>query len=124
MWRALGVLEQDWAATPQAVRTVLLALQQQVRLMGIRFSAYEKQLAEAGPVDEARGFARQQMSRHVDETGWREGRRLKRPWINRTADVTAIEVLEARIPSRWRFRCGRSCGSKALSRRITPPSVA
>jgi transposase len=45
MWRDLGITEQEWAATPQAVRTVLLALQQQVRLMAIRFTAYEKQLA-------------------------------------------------------------------------------
>jgi transposase len=45
MWRCLGISEQDWERTPQAVRTVLLALQQQVRLMGIRFAAYEKQLA-------------------------------------------------------------------------------
>lgn len=45
MWRDLGISEQDWKATPPAVRTALLALQQQVRLMSIRFSAYEKQLA-------------------------------------------------------------------------------
>lgn len=45
MWRDLGISEQDWQATPQAVRTALLALEQQVRLMSIRFSAYEKQLA-------------------------------------------------------------------------------
>ncbi|HEX8096678.1 MAG TPA: IS66 family transposase [Pyrinomonadaceae bacterium] len=45
MWRDLGISEQDWKATPLAVRTALLGLQQQVRLMGIRFSAYEKQLA-------------------------------------------------------------------------------
>src|SRR5829696_4671559 len=45
MWRDLGISEQDWKATPLAVRTALLSLQQQVRLMGIRFSAYEKQLA-------------------------------------------------------------------------------
>lgn len=45
MWRDLGISEQDWAATPQAVRTALLALEQQVRLMSLRFSAYEKQLA-------------------------------------------------------------------------------
>lgn len=45
MWRDLGISEQEWAATPQAVRTTLLALQQQVRLMSIRFTAYEKQLA-------------------------------------------------------------------------------
>jgi transposase len=45
MWRDLGISEQDWKATPLAVRTALLSLQQQVRLMGIRFSAYEKQFA-------------------------------------------------------------------------------
>jgi transposase len=45
MWRDLGISEQDWAATPPAVRTALLALRQQVRLMGIRFTAYEKQVA-------------------------------------------------------------------------------
>jgi transposase len=45
MWRDLGISEQEWERTPQSVRTVLLALQQQVRLMGIRFIADEKQLA-------------------------------------------------------------------------------
>src|SRR5215207_5224850 len=45
MWRDLGITEQEWEQTPQAVRTALLALRQQVRLMGIRFSAYEQQLA-------------------------------------------------------------------------------
>jgi transposase len=45
MWRDLGISEQDWKATPLAVRTALLGLQQQVRLMSIRFAAYEKQLA-------------------------------------------------------------------------------
>ncbi len=45
MWRDLGLTKRDWDRTPQAVRTLLLALQQQVRLMGIRFTAYEKQLA-------------------------------------------------------------------------------
>jgi hypothetical protein len=45
MWRELGISEQDWQRTPETVRTLLLALQQQVRLMGIRFQAYEKQLA-------------------------------------------------------------------------------
>lgn len=40
MWRDLGISEQDWKATPLAARTALLALQQQLRLMSIRFSAY------------------------------------------------------------------------------------
>src|SRR5215207_4773719 len=46
MWRDLGISEQDWKATPPAVRSALRALQQQVRLMGIRFTAYEQQLAD------------------------------------------------------------------------------
>ena len=45
MWRDLGLTKRDWDRTPQAARTLLLALQQQVRLMGLRFTAYEKQLA-------------------------------------------------------------------------------
>ena len=45
MWRDLGISEQEWIATPLAVRTALLSLRQQVRLMSIRFAAYEKQLA-------------------------------------------------------------------------------
>jgi transposase len=56
MWRDLGISEKDWQATPLAVRTALLTLQQQVRLMSIRFSAYEKQLAglreQAATVDD------------------------------------------------------------------------
>jgi hypothetical protein len=46
MWRDLGISEKDWAATLLAVRTTLLALQQQVHLPGIRFTAYEKQITE------------------------------------------------------------------------------
>lgn len=46
MWRDLGITKREWDCTPQAVRTLLLALQHQVRLMGIRFTAYEKQIAE------------------------------------------------------------------------------
>jgi transposase len=46
MWRDLGITKQEWDQTPPAVRSVLLALQQQVRLMGIRFTAYDKQLAD------------------------------------------------------------------------------
>lgn len=45
MWRDLGITKRDWDRSPQAVRTLLLALQHQVRLMDIRFKAYEKQLA-------------------------------------------------------------------------------
>src|ERR687883_2117949 len=45
MWRDLGLTKRDWDRTPPAVRTLLLALQQQLRLMTIRFTAYEKQLA-------------------------------------------------------------------------------
>ena len=45
MWRDLGLTKRDWDRTPQVARTLLLALHHQVRLLGIRFTAYEKQLA-------------------------------------------------------------------------------
>src|SRR5688572_16175697 len=45
MWRDLGISEQEWNQLPAAVRTTLLSLRQQVRLLEIRHTAYEKQLA-------------------------------------------------------------------------------
>lgn len=45
MWRDLGITEQEWNQLPAAVRTTLLSLRQQVRLLEIRHAAYEKQLA-------------------------------------------------------------------------------
>ena len=45
MWRELGMSDQEWAATPQAARTLLLSLHHQLRLMSLRLSAYEQQLA-------------------------------------------------------------------------------
>jgi cell shape-determining protein MreC len=37
--------EEDWNSTPESVKTALLALQHQARLLEIRFTAYEKKLA-------------------------------------------------------------------------------
>lgn len=45
MWRDFGITEQEWEQLPTAVRTTLLSLRQQVRLLEIRHTAYEKQLA-------------------------------------------------------------------------------
>jgi len=46
MYTDLGISEEDWNSTPQSVKTVVVALQQQARLLEIRFTAYEKRLAE------------------------------------------------------------------------------
>lgn len=46
MWRDLGLTKRDWDRTPPAARTLLLALRHQVRMMGIRFTAYEKPIAD------------------------------------------------------------------------------
>src|SRR5262245_19135958 len=43
MWRDLNITKQDWERAPAAVRTVLLSLQQQGRLLLIRCTAYEKE---------------------------------------------------------------------------------
>jgi transposase len=45
MFTDFGISEADWNATPQSVKTVVVALQHQARLLEIRFSAYEKKLA-------------------------------------------------------------------------------
>lgn len=45
MFTDLGISEVDWNSTPQSVKTVLIALQHQARLLEIRFSAYEQKLA-------------------------------------------------------------------------------
>lgn len=38
-----GISEEDWNSTPQSVKTALIALQHQVRLLEIRFSTGRKQ---------------------------------------------------------------------------------
>jgi transposase len=45
MHKDLGISEADWNATPQSVKTVVMALQHQARLLEIRFAAYDKKLA-------------------------------------------------------------------------------
>ena len=45
MYKDLGISSADWNSTPQSVKTALVALQHQARLLEIRFTAYEKKLA-------------------------------------------------------------------------------
>jgi len=45
MFKDLGISEEDWNSTPQSVKTALIALQHQARLLEIRFSAYEQKLS-------------------------------------------------------------------------------
>ena len=45
MYKDFGISEADWNSTPQSVKTVVVALQHQVRLLEIRFTAYDKKLA-------------------------------------------------------------------------------
>jgi transposase len=52
--------------------------------------------ALAAPAEEGARFVRQQLSQHVDETGWREAGQLKWLWVNAARDVTVFEVLEGR----------------------------
>jgi transposase len=45
MHQDFGISEEDWNATPQSVKTTLTTLAHQLRLLRIRFSAYEKKIA-------------------------------------------------------------------------------
>lgn len=44
MFKDSGISEADWNSTPQSVKTVLIALEHQARLLEIRFTAYEQKL--------------------------------------------------------------------------------
>ncbi len=44
MYKDFGISSADWNSTPQSVKTVVVALQHQARLLEIRFTAYEKKL--------------------------------------------------------------------------------
>jgi hypothetical protein len=45
MFTDFGISEEDWDATPQSVKSALITLQHQARLLQIRFSAYDQKLA-------------------------------------------------------------------------------
>ncbi|MBA3243317.1 MAG: IS66 family transposase zinc-finger binding domain-containing protein, partial [Acidobacteria bacterium] len=45
MFKDFGISEADWNSTPQSVKTAVIALEHQARLLEIRFTAYEKKLA-------------------------------------------------------------------------------
>ena len=45
MFKDFGISEADWNATPRSVKTIVVALEHQARLLEIRFSAYDKKLA-------------------------------------------------------------------------------
>ncbi len=45
MFKDFGISEADWNSTPQSVKTALIALEHQARLLEIRFTAYEQKLA-------------------------------------------------------------------------------
>lgn len=54
MYKDLGISEEDWNSTPQSVKTVVVALQQQARMLEIRFTAYEQRLTEMEAKDAER----------------------------------------------------------------------
>ena len=78
--------------------TEAMAVLYRLRLSTGSVSAIQRQVSRAlrASVDEASSFVRQQMSQHVDETGWRECGELKWLWVNASQDVTAFEVLSGR----------------------------
>jgi transposase len=51
MYKDLGISEEDWSSTPQSVKAVVVALQQQACLLEIRFTADEKRLADVEAKD-------------------------------------------------------------------------
>jgi hypothetical protein len=111
MWRDLGITEQEWAAPPQAVRTVLAALQQQVRLMGIRFTAYEKQIAslreQVASIDDLKAYRYRRrlstaVSSHQKAGGSRDGAEVdRRKTAGRAAGGEGSEARGGELRTVW-----------------------
>lgn len=116
MWRDLGISEQDWKATPLAVRTALLGLEQQVRLMSIRFSAYEKQLAslreQVSTVDDLKA----EIAELRERLGQNSSNSSKPP----SSDPPSYKPKPRREP-KGRKRGGQP-GHQGSTRRLLPPA--
>ena len=115
MWRDLGLTKRDWDRTPHAVRTLLLALQQQVRLMGIRFTAYEKQLADlreqVAEVDDLKA--------EIAELRERLGQNSSNSSRPPSTDPPSYNPMPPREP-RGRKRGGQP-GHRGHTRQLVPP---
>jgi transposase len=115
MWRDLGLTKRDWDRTPQAVRTLLLAQQQHLRLMSIRFSAYEQQLAslreQVATVDDLKA--------EIAELRERLGQNSSNSSRPPSADPPAYKPKPPREP-RGRKRGGQP-GHQGHTRQLVPP---
>ena len=118
MWRDLGVTKRDWDRTPQAVRTLLLALQHQVRLMGIRFTAYEKQLAalreQVAQVDDLKA--------EINELRERLGQNSSNSSKPPSSDPPSYKAKPSREP-KGRKRGGQP-GHQGSARKLKPETEA
>jgi len=52
--------------------------------------------AVAAPVEEARGYVQEQVSAHLDETGWRQGNSRAWLWVAATTWVTVFLIRLSR----------------------------
>src|SRR5215218_3507560 len=114
MWRDLGISEQDWKATPLAVRTALLSLQQQVRLMGIRFSAYEKQLASLREQVTQVGDLKAEIAELRERLGQNSSNSSKPP----SSDPPGYKPSPRHEPKGR--KCGGQPGHQGSTRRLLP----
>src|ERR1044071_1496013 len=114
MWRDLGISEHEWAATRQAGRTALHALQQQARVVGFCFPAYEKQLAslrnEVATVDDLKA----EIAELRERLGQNSSNSSKPP----SSDPPSHKAKPAR-ESRGRKRGGQS-GHQGNTRGLLP----
>ena len=70
-----------------------------------RISAIQRLVTRdlTAPAEEGARFVRQQLSQHVDETGWREAGQLKWLWVNAARDVRSSRCWRGGV----RMRPGR-----------------
>ncbi len=87
MFKDFGISEAEWNATPQSARGAFVALQDQLRLSEIRFTAYEQKLAALEdvrvPVTEAKRLKDLE----------RENQQLKRLVADQALDILMLKEV-------------------------------
>src|SRR5882672_9247945 len=109
MRRDPDICEQDWERTPSAVRIILFSLRQQLRLLEIRCSAYQKE------VPTLRAAALQLHDLKAQIAGF------EKEFADLRQQVIQIEDLKAEI-SELRDRLGQNSRNSSKPPSSDPPS--
>lgn len=114
MFEDFGISEADWNATPPSVKTALIALQHQARLLEIRFTAYEQKLTAL----EAKDIAIESLKTEVAALRERLGQNSSNSSQPPSTDAPQHRRPARREPSGKKQ--GAQCGHQGAGRKLKP----